>query len=104
GIDFVCEKDSTDFWPKSNDVKKIPRDGRTRNAFGLTTRNTAEISRFFVGSGEMLENGVIISRIKVVGQRTGVVLSWPGRFVENHDPVGVRVWKRSKQDRVDDAK
>ncbi len=52
----------------------------------------------------MLKNGIIISPIEIVGQRNGVVLTWPGRFVHNHDPVGVRIWKRTKQDGVDDAK
>src|SRR4029077_10060225 len=51
----------------------------------------------------MLKNGIIISPIEIVGQRYGVVLTWPGRFVQNHDPVGVRIWERTKQDGVDDA-
>ena len=51
----------------------------------------------------MLKNGIIISPIEIVRQRNGVVLTWPRRFVQNHDPVGVRIWKRTKQDRVDDT-
>src|SRR6478752_8755233 len=51
----------------------------------------------------MRENGIIISPIEIVGQRDRVVLAWAGRFVQNHDPVRLRIWKGTKQDGVNDA-
>ena len=49
---------------------------------GFATGNAAEISRFFVRAGEMLENGVVVSPIEIVGQRDGIILTRSGRFVQ----------------------
>ena len=51
----------------------------------------------------MFENGVVILPIEIIGQRDRIILSRPGRFVQDHDPVGVRIRQRPKQDGVDDA-
>ena len=57
-----------------------------------------------MGRREMFENGVVISPVEIIGQRDRVILARSRRFVENHDAIGVRIRKRSKQNRVDDAK
>jgi hypothetical protein len=53
--------------------------------------------------GEMLKNGVVFLPIEIIGQRDGVILARPGRFVQDHDPVRVWIRKRPQQNRVDDA-
>src|SRR6266436_2390668 len=57
-----------------------------------------------MGSGEVFEDGVVVSPIEVVRQRNGIILSRSRRFVEHHDPVCVRVRQRSQQYCIDDAK
>src|SRR4029077_13359974 len=53
--------------------------------------------------GEMFKNGVVFLPIEIVGQRNGVILARTGRFVQDHDPVRVRIRKRPQENRVDDA-
>ena len=56
-----------------------------------------------MGAGEIFENGVVVSPIKVVRQRNRIILSRAGRFVENHDSLRVWIRQRSQQHRIDDA-
>src|SRR5947207_15877990 len=57
-----------------------------------------------MSAGEMFENLVVISPVKVVWQRNRIILPRSGRFVQYHDPVRIRIRQRSKQNCVDDAK
>ena len=59
--------------------------------FGFTAGNAAEIARFFVGDGEMLESLCVSSPIEVVRQRDGGILAGPGIFIQHHDAIGFRV-------------
>src|SRR5882762_7436008 len=51
----------------------------------------------------MFKNRVVVSPIEIVGQRNRIILTRSGRFIQHHDPVGVWVWKRSQQNRINDA-
>ena len=51
----------------------------------------------------MFENGVVVLPIEIIRQRDRIILSRPGRFVQNHDPVGIRIRQRPEQDGIDDA-
>ena len=53
--------------------------------------------------GEMFKNDVVLLPIKIIGERDRIILSRPGRFVQDHDPVGIRIRQRPEQDGVDDA-
>src|SRR5438128_8970543 len=54
-------------------------------------------------SGKMFENRVVVSPVEIVRQRNRIILSWSGRFVENHDSVSVWIRQRSQQHCIDDA-
>ena len=51
----------------------------------------------------MLKNRVVVSPIKIIGQGDRIILTGTRRFIQNHDPVGVRIWQRPKKNCVDDA-
>ena len=51
----------------------------------------------------MFKNGVVLLPIKIIRERDRIILSRPGRFIQDHDPVGIRIRQRPKQDGVDDA-
>src|SRR5437016_5881495 len=51
----------------------------------------------------MFESLVVVSPVEIIRQCDGKILPRPGRLAQDHDPVGVRVWKRPKQNRVNDA-
>src|SRR5262249_18044456 len=101
---FLFAKRSPDLRRQSDDVKKVSCNRRARNALRVASRNSTEISRFLMSRGEMFKNGVVLLPIKIIRERDRIILSRSGRFVKDHDPVRIRVRKRTKQDRVDDAK
>ena len=53
--------------------------------------------------GEMFKNGIVLLPIKIIWERHRIILSRPGRFVQDHDPVGIRIRQRPEQNGVDDA-
>jgi len=63
---FVSAESAANFRWQTDNVEKIPRDRSARHAFRLATGNAAEISRFLVRGGKMLENGVVIPPIEIV--------------------------------------
>src|SRR4030095_11218474 len=56
-----------------------------------------------MGDGQMFENRVVVSPIKIIRKRHGIILAGSGRFVQNHDAIGVGIRQRAKQNSVDNA-
>ena len=52
----------------------------------------------------MLKNSVVSLPIEIIGQRDGEVLARAGRFVQDHDAIGIRIRQRLEKDGVDDTK
>ena len=42
--------------------------------------------------------------IEIIRERNGKILARPGRFVQHHDPIGIWIRKRPKQNGINDAK
>ena len=51
----------------------------------------------------MFKNRVVVSPIEIVGQRNRIILTRSGRFIQHHDPVGIWIWQRPQQNRINDA-
>src|SRR5205823_12748246 len=64
---FVFTEGAANFCRQTNDVEKISRDRRARDAFRFATRNAAQVSRFLMGRSEMFKNRVVMLPVEVVG-------------------------------------
>src|SRR6476619_4682855 len=71
---FIFAKDAAHFRSDADDIKEIACDGCTRNALRIAAGNTAQVTRFLVRAGEMLETFRLFLPIKIIRQRDGKIL------------------------------